>query len=98
MLFREGIKTDMPNVHQNTLNAFNKFLVKTGKLDVALLKIYEETLIKADILLGIFALEKGKRGEFTYEKLPQANLAPSNESFNNASLFFKTISQALRRK
>ncbi len=63
---------------------------------IELLKIYEEILIKAETLLGIFKFEKSKRGEFTYQKLPQANLEPAKESFDNATLFFKTINKILR--
>ncbi len=95
ILFSQEIKTDIPNVHQKTLQAFNKFLVKTGKLDVGLLKIYEDMAVKADVLLNIFSLEKGKRGRFTYETLPQANVKPAKESLDNANLFFRTIRKIL---
>ena len=53
-------------------------------------------MIRAETLLGILKFEKSKRGEFTYQKLPQANLNPSKESFDNAILFFKTINKILR--
>src|SRR3972149_5743106 len=39
ILVREGIKTEAPEVHKKTLEAFEMYLVKTGKLDVELLKI-----------------------------------------------------------
>src|SRR3989338_8966517 len=77
ILIREGIKTEAPEVHKKTLEAFEKNLVKTGKLDVELLKIYKKMIIRAEELLGIFSKEKGKRGEFTYQKLPQANQEPA---------------------
>ena len=96
ILLNEGIKTSMPNVHGKTLRAFNKFLVKNGKLDVGLLKIYEDMAVKADVLLSIFYLEKGKRGEFTYETLPQANVKPAKESLDNADFFFRTIRTILQ--
>ena len=95
ILFSQGIKTDMPNVHQKTLQAFNKFLVKTGKFDAELLRIYEDMAVKADVLLNIFSLEKGKRGRFTYETLPQANIQPAKQSLDNADLFFRTIRKIL---
>ncbi|MFA5723646.1 MAG: hypothetical protein WC979_05290 [Candidatus Pacearchaeota archaeon] len=95
ILINEGIKTDMPNVHKKTFQAFKKFLVKTGKLDKSLFKIYEDMVVRADVLLDIFSLEKGKRGEFTYKTLPQANVEPAKQSLENADLFFKTINKIL---
>jgi uncharacterized protein (UPF0332 family) len=97
MLASEGIQTMAPEVHKKTLEAFEVHLVKTGKLDVSLLKIYKKMIIRADEMLGIFSREKRKRGEFTYQKLPQANIAPAKESLDNASLFFKNINQILRQ-
>ena len=96
-LIRIGIKTAAPEVHKKTLDAFEKYLVKTGKLDVELLKIYREMVVRAEELLGIFSKEKGKRGRFTYQKLPQANREPAKESFDNASFFFKNINKILRK-
>jgi len=49
----------------------------------------------ADALLGIFSIEKRKQGEFTYQKLPQTNKEPAQESLNNASFFFKDIASAI---
>ena len=92
-----GIKTDAPEVHKKTLESFEKYLVKTGKLDVELLKIYREMVVRAEELLGIFSKEKGKRGRFTYQKLPQANREPAKESLDNASFFFKNINKILRK-
>ena len=96
-LLKIGIKTEAPEVHKKTLEAFDKYLVKTGKLDVELLKIYQKMMIKAEELLGIFSKEKGKRGKFTYQRLPQANREPAKESFDNASFFFKSINKILRK-
>jgi len=95
ILSKEGIKTDAPEVHKKTLEAFEEHLVKTGKLDVELLKIYKKIVVRADELIGIFSKEKKKRGEFTYQKLPQANLEPAKESLNNANVFFKNINKIL---
>jgi hypothetical protein len=36
-------------------------------------------------------MEKKKRGEFTYQKLSQANLEPAKESLKNARTFFKHV-------
>ena len=95
ILLNEEIKTDMPNVHKKTLKAFKKFFVQTGKLDKELFRIYEDLAIKADVLLDIFSNEKRKRGRFTYEILPQANIQPAKQSLDNADLFFKTIRKIL---
>ena len=96
ILIENGIKTEAPEVHKKTLEAFEKYLVSTGKLDMELLKIYQKMVVRADALLGIFSMEKQKRGEFTYQKLPQANKEPAQESLNNASFFFKNVNKILR--
>ncbi len=97
ILINIEIKTEAPEVHRKTLEAFEKYLVKTGKLDVELLKIYQKIVVRAEELLGIFSKEKGKRGRFTYQKLPQANLQPAKESFDNATFFFKNINKIIRK-
>lgn len=89
-LSMKGIKTEPPEEHKKTFEEFKRFVEK-GIIDVELLKIYEEMLIKADTLLHIFRYEKGKRGKFTYRKLPQANQEPAQESLDNAKKFFKHI-------
>jgi len=96
ILIKDGIKTEAPEVHKKILEAFEKYLVNTGKLDIELLRIYQKMIVRADALLGIFSVEKRKRGEFTYQKLPQANREPAQESLNNASFFFKNINKILR--
>ena len=97
ILIKNGIKTEAPEVHKKTLDAFENNLVKTGKLDMELLKIYKKIVVRADSLLGIFSSEKRKRGEFTYQKLPQANQEPAQESLNNASFFFKNINKVIKK-
>ncbi|PIN85961.1 hypothetical protein COV19_07125 [Candidatus Woesearchaeota archaeon CG10_big_fil_rev_8_21_14_0_10_44_13] len=97
ILMEGDIKTGSPEVHRKTIGAFEMYLVKTGKLDVELLKIYKKMIIRAEELLGIFSREKGKRGEFTYQKLPQANKEPAKESLDNAYTFFKNINKVLRK-
>lgn len=97
ILVKEGVKTDAPEVHKKTIIAFEKSLVETGKLNVELLKIYKKIIVRAEELLGIFSKEKGKRGEFTYQKLPQANREPAKESLDNASFFFKNINKIIRK-
>ena len=97
ILIKEKIKTEAPEIHKKTLEAFETYLVKTGKLDVELLKIYKKMIVRAEELLEIFSREKGKRGEFTYKKLPQANKEPAKDSLDNASLFFKNINKIVRK-
>ena len=36
-------------------------------------------------------MEKRKRGEFVYKKLPEANKLPAEKSIEHAQKFFKTI-------
>ncbi|MEM2131607.1 MAG: hypothetical protein QXR96_03715 [Candidatus Woesearchaeota archaeon] len=96
ILLKYGIKTNAPDEHKKTLIAFEKKLVKTGILDYELLNIYKKVIVKAEQLLDIFSKEKGKRGTFTYQKLPQANIEPAKESLNNALFFFKNINKIIR--
>jgi uncharacterized protein (UPF0332 family) len=89
-LMLKGIKTEAPEEHRKTFDAFSK-LVETGVIDVELLKIYREMFVKADALLQIFEREKGKRGKFTYRRISQANREPATESVNNAKFFYKNM-------
>ena len=84
------IKTKAPEVHKNKFEEFSKLVTK-GVVDVELLKIYQNMIIKADTLLHIFELEKDKRGKFTYRRIPQANQEPAQESIKNAQTFFSQI-------
>ena len=52
--------------------------------------------VRAEELLNILKRE-GKRGRFTYQKMPQANKEPAKESFDNASFFFKNINKVIRK-
>lgn len=89
-LMLKGIKTSAPEEHKKTFEEFSRFVDK-GTVDLELLKIYRNMLIKADTLLHIFELEKGKRGKFTYRRIPQANQEPAEESIRNAKIFFNNI-------
>lgn len=89
-ILAKGIKTKAPEEHRKTFDEFSR-LVEKGVVDVELLKIYKNILVKADTLLHIFDVEKGKRGKFTYRRIPQANREPAIESVNNAQFFFKSI-------
>jgi uncharacterized protein (UPF0332 family) len=89
-LGKKRIKISAPEEHKKAFEEFKKF-VESGELDVELLKIYQEALIRAEYLLGIFQEEKKKRGNFTYRTIPQANKEPAKESIENAKIFFKHI-------
>jgi len=89
-LLTKGIRVIAPEEHKKAYEEFKKF-VDSGKLDVELLRIYNEAIIRADALLGIFKEEKKKRGEFTYRTLPQANKEPAKESIAHAKTFFGHI-------
>ena len=91
ILLTKNIKTSFPEVHKKTYEEFEKHFVKAGILDVKLLEIYKEMIIKADYLLEIFKDLKIKRGKFTYKTIPQANKAPAEESLKNAKIFVSNI-------
>ncbi|MBW2975017.1 HEPN domain-containing protein [Candidatus Woesearchaeota archaeon] len=96
LLLKEKIRTKSPNVHKATLDAFANFFVINCKLDLELLKIYRSAIIKADSLLGLFISEKDKRGEFTYQKLPDANKEPADDSVKNATTFLSHIKKLIQ--
>ncbi|MEW5896192.1 MAG: hypothetical protein AB1668_00735 [Nanoarchaeota archaeon] len=77
ILLTKNIETEMPDVHKKTYAAFEENFVKTGILDIELLKIYQNMIVRADELLQIFKDEKWKRGHFTYQTIPQANKEPA---------------------
>jgi uncharacterized protein (UPF0332 family) len=89
MLLSNNIEISAPEVHKKTLDAFKIEFIDSGKLDVSLLLIYNEMIIRAETLLEIFKEEKRKRGNFTYNTIPQANKDPAKDSIENAKKFFK---------
>ncbi|MDD2666720.1 MAG: HEPN domain-containing protein [Methanocellales archaeon] len=95
ILLTKNIKTDWPDVHRKTLDAFKEQLVDTGILDVKLLEIYRKMVVRADKLLQIFREEKKKRGDFTYKTLPQANREPADDSVKNAKTFVSNIKKII---
>ena len=86
----KGIVTQPPHEHSQVLEAFTTY-VRSGELDVELLNVYKELLLRADELLGILSDERGKRGKYTYRTLPQANKEPAQESLARAKKFYKTM-------
>ncbi|MBI2661909.1 HEPN domain-containing protein [Candidatus Woesearchaeota archaeon] len=97
ILFVKNIKTEMPDVHKKTYEAFDEHFVKTGILDMEILKIYQKMIVRADELLQIFKDEKWKRGHFTYQTIPQANKEPAEQSIQNAVTFIKNIKLILEK-
>lgn len=97
ILLTKNIKTEMPDVHKKTYEAFEENFVKTGILDMELLKIYQKMIVRADELLQIFKDEKWKRGHFTYQTIPQANKEPAEQSIQNALMFIKNIKLMLEK-
>ncbi|MEK6942764.1 MAG: HEPN domain-containing protein [Nanoarchaeota archaeon] len=87
-LAKKGVEVSAPEEHKKAFAEFKKF-VESGELDVELLKIYQEALVRAEYLLGLFKEEKKKRGEFTYRTMPQANKEPAKESIEHAKTFFR---------
>mgnify|MGYP001616131348 CR=1 FL=1 len=51
ILLTKGIKTEMPDVHKKTYEAFDENFVKTGVLDMELLKIYQKMIQLEDALI-----------------------------------------------
>jgi len=96
ILLTTGIKTEAPNVHKATLDKFKEKFVDNGILDVKLLEIYKKLIVRADDLLEIFKIEKGKRGNFTYQTIAQANKEPANESLQNAKFFVANINKVVK--
>jgi uncharacterized protein (UPF0332 family) len=97
ILLTKGIKTFPPKIHKNTFEKFKKHFVDTGVLDVKLLEIYKKMVVRADELLEIFREEKRKRGNFTYNTIPQANKEPAEDSLKNAKTFISNIRQVIRK-
>jgi uncharacterized protein (UPF0332 family) len=89
-LFTKGIKTAAPEEHRKAYGSF-KHLVTEGIVDRELLAHYETVLFQASELLSIFKTEKRKRGDFTYQRLSQANRAPAEQSTTHAAYFFKHL-------
>lgn len=94
-LAKKGVKVSAPEEHKKAFDEFKKF-VESGNLDVELLKIYQQALVRAEYLLGIFKEEKSKRGRFTYRTMPQANKEPAKESLDRAKIFFKHINNLIK--
>lgn len=95
ILLTRNIKTEAPEVHKKTYEAFKKHFVDSGVLDLELLNIYKKMIVKADELLQIFKDEKWKRGHFTYQTIPQANREPAQQSIDNAKKFIKNITAVI---
>jgi len=97
ILLIKGIKTSSPDIHKKTYDEFKQVFVDTGILDVKLLDIYKKMVIRADDLLEIFRGEKSKRGNFTYNTIPQANKEPAEDSLKNAKLFVSNVTKVIHK-
>ncbi|MBI5393472.1 HEPN domain-containing protein [Candidatus Woesearchaeota archaeon] len=97
LLLTKNIKTESPNIHKNTYELFKIEFVDSGILDLELLKIYNNMIIRADELLQIFKEEKWKRGNFTYYTISDANKLPAKESVENAKKFVRNIMQIIEK-
>ncbi|MFH1511268.1 MAG: hypothetical protein ABIF10_06255 [Candidatus Woesearchaeota archaeon] len=97
MIESRNIQTIAPEIHKKTFNEFKKQFIDTGLLDASLLVIYKELIIRAETLLAIYREEKRKRGQFTYNTIPQANKDPAEQSIRNARTFFKHCSSYLSK-
>jgi len=97
ILLTKNIKTEAPEVHKRTYEAFKEQFVDSGVLDIELLNIYNKMIVRADELLQIFKDEKWKRGHFTYQTIPQANKDPANQSIQNATNFLKNIKSIIEK-
>ena len=95
LLLTKGIKTSSPDIHKRTFEEFKTQFVDTGILDVKLLEIYQKLVLRADALLQIFKEEKWKRGNFTYNTIPQANKEPANDSIINSKIFFVNVRKVI---
>ena len=96
LLKEEKIRS--PEIHKKTFERFRLLYVDTGILDLYLLKIYKKMIVRADSLLKIFKDEKWKRGHYTYQTIPQANIEPAKESIANAKDFLKHITKKKKKK
>lgn len=97
ILLTKNIKTASPEIHKRTYEEFKKNFVDNGVLDVQFLEIYHKMVVRADDLLDIFRDEKRKRGDFTYQTIPQANKQYADDSIKNAKMFVSNISNVIRK-
>lgn len=93
-LLSKGIETKSPEEHRKTYEEFRK-IVRSDQLDKELLEIYDDAVIKADNLLGIFKKEKWKRGHFTYHINANANIPIAKNSIENARKFLVHLTKIL---
>jgi uncharacterized protein (UPF0332 family) len=92
LLLAKHIETSAPEIHKKTFNAFKETFIDTGIMNIKLLLFYQYLIIRAESLLEIYRIEKKKRGDFTYNTIPQANQSPAEESIKHAKDFFKHCS------
>ena len=91
ILLTKNIRTASPYIHKKTFDEFEKTFVDSGIIDIKLLEIYKKMVVRADELLEIFKNEKWKRGNFTYNTIPQVNKEPAEDSLKNSKFFVSNI-------
>ncbi len=89
MLLTKKMEPEAPEVHKKAFDQFKEVFIDSGLLDAKLLMIYRALIVRAEALLDIYKAEKKKRGDFTYNTIPQANRLPAEESIKHAKEFFK---------
>ena len=94
----KDVETKSPEVHKKTFDEFKLRFVDTEELDLSFLKIYKKLIVRADALLEIFKHEKWKRGNFTYQTIPQANKEPADDSLKNSKFFVSNIMRLIKEK
>ena len=98
ILLTKDVETKSPEVHKKTFDEFKLRFVDTEELDLSFLKIYKKLIVRADALLEIFKHEKWKRGNFTYQTIPQANKEPADDSLKNSKFFVSNIMRVIKEK
>ncbi len=98
LLATKKIKITNIRVHEATLYAFAHNFILTKELEDELFFTYEDAEAKAEELFTSLSEERRKRGKFTYERLPQANKEPAEESITHATEFVREIETILKRQ
>lgn len=98
ILATKKVKIKNIRVHEATLVAFAHHFIVSKELEADMFFIYEDAEGRAEQLFNSLSDERRKRGHFTYEKLPKANMDPAQESLENATRFVQTLETILLQK
>lgn len=83
--------------HSAVYHKFKRY-VKNGEITKDLLSLYDDAMVKAEVLLQILDDEEQNRTQYTYQKLPQANKEPAQNSITNAQFFVSHIKVLIQQK